>query len=626
MWSLASPIVQRKPEGRAPTRAPAKDHNPHWGTLARHALAEPGRPLAGAHRQRLEAGFGQDLGAVQIHDGPAAAQASAGINAQAFTLGQHVFFSAGRFSPGSQEGDRLLAHEVTHTVQQRGAEPAVQRACCTSQPGDRAEQEADQIAGRVTSGQPAGTIEESPTGTVMRQLDAGVPSMDAGVPDATVPAPPGPVDAGDPVAGVPMPAPAPAVTPPAVPAPVPAPVDPHACSTPEEEALKARFRASTRVLTNHIPSTGFGIFDATYWPSASLMYVRSKTHFTFVPADNTPDPMTLLGMLMAGQNVMQFFWTPAEEATFKQDYQRRIALRWSFAHVIRCTKPCWPFFAHPLVVPIIVDDPTMAHYRVTVHKTPGPGFDYKSGTGDPVGTQGTADLWSSDVRESPSFNSRTVARNERRRLDRALAAASPIRFNRGESVVHAASMTRLRTLAAAMKAKNPSDPAIPILVDGFASAEGVAGDNLRLSQDRADAVSSVLSAEGVPQLLLAVGLGVRGAPNDAAQRRVRLRTDTTFETTYAGNRYSVAEHEFGHMVGLPDEYLNSTTGLWGAQQTAFVNLVNRARVANPDRWGVTTSSQMSAGVDVLPRHYATFWEALGRMTQPELTEADWQIG
>jgi hypothetical protein len=87
----------------------------------------------------------------------------------------------------------------------------------------------------------------------------------------------------------------------------------------------------------------------------------------------------------------------------------------------------------------------------------------------------------------------------------------------------------------------------------------------------------------------------------------------------------VAEHEFGHTLGLPDEYVNRTSGALGAKQTAFDNLARAAGVAPPDRWGDTTASQMSAGVDVLPRHYLTVWEALGQMTSPDISRNEWSI-
>jgi hypothetical protein len=188
-----------------------------------------------------------------------------------------------------------------------------------------------------------------------------------------------------------------------------------------------------------------------------------------------------------------------------------------------------------------------------------------------------------------------------------------------------AQSTALTAFADALKAKNPSDPLIPLHLDGFASAEGDPTRNLDLSNRRAAAVRDFLVRLGVQQPVGVLGHGPVGAPNDPTNRKVEVTVDHAFETTYASNRYSVGEHEFGHMLGLPDEYQNNTTGTLGTQQTLFMALVTAAGVPGPAVWGVRTASQMADGVDVLPRHYVTLWEALARMTAPDITQAEWRL-
>ncbi|TBW12974.1 DUF4157 domain-containing protein [Azotobacter chroococcum subsp. isscasi] len=83
-------------------------------------LASPGRPLELALRQDMEQRFGYDFSKVQVHFGPAAEQSARDVSAQAYTVGRNIVFGAGRFVPGSQEGRRLIAHELTHVVQQEG--------------------------------------------------------------------------------------------------------------------------------------------------------------------------------------------------------------------------------------------------------------------------------------------------------------------------------------------------------------------------------------------------------------------------------------------------------------------------------------------------------------------------
>lgn len=85
-------------------------------------LASPGRPLEPVQRQDMEQRFGYDFSRVRVHTGTAAEQSARDINANAYTVGHNIVFGAGRFEPGSQAGRRLIAHELTHVIQQSGAE------------------------------------------------------------------------------------------------------------------------------------------------------------------------------------------------------------------------------------------------------------------------------------------------------------------------------------------------------------------------------------------------------------------------------------------------------------------------------------------------------------------------
>lgn len=82
------------------------------------ALAGPGRPLEPALRQNMEQRFGYDFSRVRVHTGVAAEQSARDVNAHAYTVSQDVVFGMGRFAPGMHEGRRLIAHELTHVVQQ----------------------------------------------------------------------------------------------------------------------------------------------------------------------------------------------------------------------------------------------------------------------------------------------------------------------------------------------------------------------------------------------------------------------------------------------------------------------------------------------------------------------------
>lgn len=84
-------------------------------------LAGPGRPLEPELREDMEAHFGYDLSQVRVHIGAAAERSARDVNAIAYTAGSNIVFGAGRFSPSTPDGRRLLAHELTHVIQQSKA-------------------------------------------------------------------------------------------------------------------------------------------------------------------------------------------------------------------------------------------------------------------------------------------------------------------------------------------------------------------------------------------------------------------------------------------------------------------------------------------------------------------------
>jgi hypothetical protein len=81
-------------------------------------LSSPGTPLEPSLRQDMEARFGNDFTQVRVHTGSAAEQSAREVNAQAYTVGSNIVFGAGRFWPRTNEGRRLIAHELTHVLQQ----------------------------------------------------------------------------------------------------------------------------------------------------------------------------------------------------------------------------------------------------------------------------------------------------------------------------------------------------------------------------------------------------------------------------------------------------------------------------------------------------------------------------
>src|SRR6266496_2653476 len=108
--------IQRAGSGNSGFTAPASMHE---------ALRSFSTPLDGATRAYMEPRFGRDFSAVRVHSTSSAAQSARELNALASTVGPHIVFAPGRFAPQTQEGRHLLAHELTHVIQQEESNTAV---------------------------------------------------------------------------------------------------------------------------------------------------------------------------------------------------------------------------------------------------------------------------------------------------------------------------------------------------------------------------------------------------------------------------------------------------------------------------------------------------------------------
>jgi hypothetical protein len=96
--------------------------------------------VAGRFAQPL----GDSLTDVRVHTDSTADTLARSVSARAFTTGSDLYFAAGQYQPGTSSGDRLLAHELTHVVQQRDAPTS--GPLTVTQPGDSMEAEADRTA------------------------------------------------------------------------------------------------------------------------------------------------------------------------------------------------------------------------------------------------------------------------------------------------------------------------------------------------------------------------------------------------------------------------------------------------------------------------------------------------
>lgn len=112
--------IQRISTGKngAPSIAPASTDS---------VLASQGKPLEKNLKQDMEQRFNHDFSKVKIHSDAQAAQSATDINAEAYTAGNNIAFAAGKFTPDTKTGRHLLAHELTHVVQQSASGTMLQR-------------------------------------------------------------------------------------------------------------------------------------------------------------------------------------------------------------------------------------------------------------------------------------------------------------------------------------------------------------------------------------------------------------------------------------------------------------------------------------------------------------------
>lgn len=203
--TAGEPVASREIAGYAPTRAPRSVHGEasllHLQRTAGNQgvvqmLAEEGAigaaeeerspvhdvvgrgggtPLDESTRASMEASFGEDFGDVRVHTDAQASQSAQAVGANAYTVGSDIVFRSGHFDSSSPTGQRTLAHELSHVVQQRSGPVDGTEApggIRLSDPDDRFERAADATADQVLAGPSSAPSPGSTTGSTSVQLEA----------------------------------------------------------------------------------------------------------------------------------------------------------------------------------------------------------------------------------------------------------------------------------------------------------------------------------------------------------------------------------------------------------------------------------------------------------------------
>jgi hypothetical protein len=153
--------LQRRAAGPGPAPVPS---------IVREELRSAGQPLNNAVRTYFEPIFGHDFSHVRVHTTEHAAKSARSVNALAYTVGDHLVFDSGQYQPASRTGRRLIAHELTHVLQQGGGQPSLHKLS-VGEPEDAFEQQAERVAESLATDSPA----HQPSSSLPRVTPLAVP-------------------------------------------------------------------------------------------------------------------------------------------------------------------------------------------------------------------------------------------------------------------------------------------------------------------------------------------------------------------------------------------------------------------------------------------------------------------
>ena len=220
---------------------------------------------------------------------------------------------------------------------------------------------------------------------------------------------------------------------------------------------------------------------------------------------------------------------------------------------------------------------------------------------------------------------------------------SPITFGPGSDVIPGADKTRLEFLGTYMRRRQV--PKFKMTVDGHhqlvVHAPGTSTRDKRsaeraaqsLSTRRAQVVRAILHEQGAttPHRITATGRGTAGAAAAPAWDKVEIAS-VLFDPAWQ-NRQATTPHEFGHMLGLGDEYSSAAApvGTPSSHHALTVSAFGQQYADASAKRVVDGSSLMHSGTELRPHHYVTFWDGLAQLTQAaaqptvKFGQADWKF-
>ena len=373
------------------------------------------------------------------------------------------------------------------------------------------------------------------------------------------------------------------------------------------------------------PTTGRGLFDARYVPADGDLAITVGITFKFLDG-NPADPTWVASVggpaAAAAYTADKFKWTAGEQEDWRDNAIAMVQGHWSQRYTFYIQRACWDGLPPVNVAVKVVERPAdgegKSHFVTSVTKWP-----TEPGLTEAVTPPGAKDQSTARFQESAAEGIENPDVDKYRRTTGARARygqvdtdnPTPIAFPLGKAEVPAADKARLQTFGATLGA--PEIPPFPVTATGHASSEGTEESNLSLSEERALNVSNEIVKGGAKRQPTVVGEGERGASPTADWRRVDIAVGA-FES-----EQTTILHEFGHMLGLGDEYPTADAGARPVgTRAAHSALAERLIPGQQPIVATHNESIMSTGENIQPHHYVTFLEVLGTMTG---TEGEWDV-
>jgi hypothetical protein len=374
---------------------------------------------------------------------------------------------------------------------------------------------------------------------------------------------------------------------------------------------------------DYVSPTGFGGFYPTYFPDLGILTVKVKVLWEWIDSD-AANP-----------------WNDGSKAAFMRAFKSNVPRAWDGKWRFRCTAAGFnTCVAEPRFV---IEDGTQGHHHLTVRvkNTRGQSALIVSDDGPylqlHVSDNDEYDNLNPPSRLNPAtlygMSRGSVMTSERDKVEALLQAVQNITLTRTADgwEVSQASRGALTALADGLKRVGAKSPKFPLTIHATSGAPGK-------SDQLVAAVTRFLAARGVTPAVYPIvtdsqttrakfRMPFKGH-KDSAVASIELADISDIDTAANWHfRYKVANHEFGHCLGLPDEYTEYPEGRLKNAHAEWVSLCGRARVT-PNPYPVINTSIMSSGWITNACHYVTVWDALTDLTKVapyNINKRDWVI-